>query len=217
MLLLEIGYSEKYDTFTGYVCNQSEYYRYEVDKDKVELIPIGQEFNSCTDFVDKISKSNPYARFLADPIEIKDVTYRELERYKRLALATVNSGNWIITKLNIKKLFIVIAMICLVAGVYSGGQKYYTRESHKDIVIPFQKTVETENIQYYYKIHLIRGGFVEGFDLEQNEKKVFVTNRKGLDITIDLSSIKFIERVELGNILARNVIYGSRGYSLPSP
>jgi hypothetical protein len=25
MLLLEIGYSEKYDTFTGYVCNQSEY------------------------------------------------------------------------------------------------------------------------------------------------------------------------------------------------
>ena len=71
MLLLEIGYSEKYDTFTGYVCNQSEYYRYEVDKDKVELIPIGQEFNNCKDFVDKFSKSNPHARFLADPIEIK--------------------------------------------------------------------------------------------------------------------------------------------------
>ena len=210
MLLLEIGYSEKYDTFTGYVCNQSEYYRYEVDKDKVELIPIGQEFNNCKDFVDKFSKSNPHARFLADPIEIKDVTYGELERYKRLSLTTVNSGNWIINKLNIKKLFIVIAMICLVAGVYSGGQKYYTRESQKDIVIPFQKTVETENIQYYFEIHLIRGGFVEGFDLEQNERKVFVTNRKGLDITIDLSSIKFIERVELGNILARSVIYGSK-------
>ena len=56
----------------------------------------------------------------------------------------------------------------------------------------------------------VRGGFVDGFDLEQNGKKVFVTNRQGLDITIDLSSIKFIERVELGNILARSVIYGSK-------
>ena len=210
MLLLEIGYSEKYDTFTGYVCNQSEYFRYEVDKDKVELTPIGQEFNSCKDFVDKFSKSNPHAQFLTDPIEIRDVTYGELKRYKRLSLATFNSGHWITNKLNIKKLFIVIAVICLVAGVYSAGQKYYTRESQQKIVIPFQKTAKTENVQYYYEIHLIRGGFVEGFDLEQNEKTVFVTNRKGLDITIDLSSIKFIERVELGNTLARSVIYGNK-------
>ena len=176
----------------------------------MELTPIGQEFNSCTDFVDKFSKSNPHAQFLADPIEIKDVTYGELERYKRLSLATFNSGHWITNKLNIKKLFIVIAVICLVAGVYSGGQKYYTRESQEKIVFPFQKTAKTENIHYYYEIHLIRGGFVDGFDLEQNEEKVFVTNRKGLNITIDLSSIKFIERIELGNTLARSVIYGSK-------
>ena len=210
MLLLEIGYSEKFDTFTGYVCNKSEYFRYEVDKDKVELTPIRQEFNSCKDFVDKFSKSNPHAQFLADPIEIKEVTYGELERHKRLSLATFNSGHRITNKLNTKKLFIVIAVICLVVGVYSGGQKYHTRKSQQKIVTPIKITAETENVQYYYEIHLIRGGFVDGFDLEQNEEKVFVTNRKGLDITIDLSSIKFIERVELGNTLARSVIYGSK-------
>jgi len=210
MLLLEIGYSEKYDTFTGYVCNQSEYFRFEVNKDKVELTPIGQEFNSCTDFIDQFSESNPYARFLADPIEMRDVTYEELKRFKRLALATFNSGNWITNKLNRKKLFIVITVICVVVGVYSSGQKYFTRKSKQEIANPFKITPEINNVQYYYEIHLIRGGFVDGFDLEQNGKKVFVTNRKGLDITIDLSSIKFIERVELGNILARSVIYGSK-------
>ena len=209
MLLLEIGYSEKYDTFTGYVCNQSEYFRYEVNKDKVELTPIRQEFNSCKDFVDTFSKSNPYAQFLADPIEIRDVSYGELERYKRLSLA--NSGHWITNQLNIKKLFIVVAVTCLVVGVYLGSQKYYTQKSQQEIVTPFKITAKTENVQYYYEIHLIRGGFVDGFDLEQNEKRVFVTNRKGLEIIIDLSSIKFIERVELGNTLARSVIYGSKG------
>ena len=210
MLLLEIGYSEKYDTFTGYVCNQSEYFRYEVNKDKVELTPISQEFNSCKDFVDTFSKSNPYAQFLADPIEIRDVTYGELERYKRLSLSTLNSGHGITNKINIKTLSIVVALTCLVAGAYSGGRKYFTQKSQQEIVSSSKTTAVTENVQYYYEIHLIRGGFVDGFDLEQNEKKVFVTNRKGLDITIDLSSIKFIERVELGNILARSVIYGSK-------
>ena len=211
MLLLEIGYSEKYDTFTGYVCNQSEYFRYEVNKDKVELTPIRQEFNSCKDFVDTFSKSNPYAQFLADPIEIRDVTYGELEQYKRLSLSTFNGGNWITNKLNIKTLFIVVALTSLVAGVYSGGRKYFTQKSQQEIVSSFKTTAVTENVQYYYEIHLIRGGLVDGFDLEQNEKRVFVTNRKGLDITIDLSSIKFIERIELGNTLARSIIYGSKG------
>ena len=201
MLLLEIGYSEKYDTFTGYVCNQSEYFSYEVDKDTVELSPIREEFENYKHFVDEFSKRNLHARFLIDPIEIRDLTYGDLKRYKRLSTATSNSSYGIINKL-----LIFLAMICLVAGVYVGGLKYYTQQA----VIPSKTTAENETIQYYYEIHLIRGGFVDGFDLKQNEEKVFVTNRKGLDVTIDLSSIKFIERVESGNTLSRSVLYGSK-------
>ncbi len=207
MLLLEIGYSEKYDTFTGYVCRQPEYFCYEITRDKVKLTPIKQDFKSYQHFVEEFSESNPHARFLIDPIEITDLNYSELIRYKRLALVTFD-GSSLLTILNIKKLVVVVSVLCVVIGVFFGGRQYYSWKPQQNIVIPFVQ--KTETIQYYYEIHLIRGGFIDGFDLKQNEEKIFVTNRKGLDVTIDLSSIRFIERIELENTLARSVVYGSK-------
>lgn len=210
MLLLEIGYSEKYDTFTGYVCKQSDYFNYEVNRDKVELSPIRQSFTTYRQFVDEFSKSNPHARFLTDPIEIRDLNYRELKRYQSLSLTTQN-GRWIPDPFNLlKRLFLVVAALCLAAGVYLGVQKYYTPDIQQEIIIPFKTTTETEPIQYYYEIRLLKGGFIDGFDLKQNEEKIFITNRKGLDVTIDLSSIQFIEKVASGNPLTRSIIYGSK-------
>jgi hypothetical protein len=210
MLLLEIGYSEKYDTFTGYVCKQSTYFNYEVNRDKVELSPIRQSFTTYKDFVAEFSKSNPHARFLTDPIEIRDLNYRDLKRYQSLALTTQN-GHWIPDPFNtLKKFFIILAALCLAAGVYFGGRKYYTPDIQQELIIPFKTTAETESIQYYYEIRLLKGGFIDGFDLKQNEDKIFITNRKGLDVTIDLSSIQYIEKVAVGNPLTREVLYGNK-------
>lgn len=209
MLLLEIGYSEKYDTFTGYVCRQSEYFCYEITRDKVRLTPIRQDFKSYQHFVKEFSESNPHARFLRDPIEITDLNYSELIRYKRLSLATFDGRHWG-DNVTIKKLFIVVSVLCIVTGACFAGRQYYSWKAQNKIVIPVVPTADTETVQYYYEIHLIRGGFVDGFELKQNEEKVFVTNRKGLDVTLDLSSVKFIERIELENTLARSVIYGSK-------
>lgn len=209
MLLLEIGYSEKYDTFTGYICRQSEYFCYEITREKVKLTPIRQEFKSYKHFVDEFSKNNPHARFLIDPIEITDLNYSELTRYKRLSLVTHKNGRWI-TRSNIKKLFIAVVVVGLVAGVYSGGQQYLTQTFQQEIVIPLVGSAEPEKKQYYYEIHLVEGGVVDGFELKQNKEKVFITNRKGLEVTIDLSSIQFIEKIEQVNTLARSVIYGRK-------
>ncbi|MBU1140844.1 MAG: hypothetical protein KKA76_17860, partial [Proteobacteria bacterium] len=182
---------------------------YEITRDKVKLTPIRQEFESYKHFVDAFSKTNPHARFLTDPIEITDLNYSELTRYKRLALATFNSSHWI-TGANIKKLFIAVVVVCLAAGMYSGGWQYFTRKIQQEIVLPSITPAEPVKIQYYYEIHLIGGGFIDGFELKQNKEKVFITNRKGLDVTVDVSSIQFIEKIEQGNALARNLIYGSK-------
>ena len=205
MLLLEIGYSEKYDTFTGYVCKDSEYFSYEVNRDTVELSPIRQDFTDPSHFIEEISKRNTSARFLTDPITIRELNYRDLKRYKHLSLAT--DGNHLS---NFKKLLLVAGAVCVAGGLITAGQKYFTQNIQQEIATPFNTTTEPEIIQYYYEIHLSRGGLIDGFDLKQNKEKIFITNRKGLDVTIDISSIQFIEKVAVGNPLSRDVIYGNR-------
>ncbi len=209
MLLLEIGYSEKQDTFTGYVCRQSEYFSFEINRETVELSPLGQSFDTYEHFVDEFSKSNPHARFLTDPIEIKDLNYKDLERYKRLSLATRNRHG-VTPSSNVKKLLFILAALCLAVGGYTIGREYYTQNLQEKITAPFKTATEPEIIQYYYEIHLSRGGLVDGFDLKQNKEQILITNRKGLDVTIDLSSIQCIEKVAVTNPLTRNVIYGSK-------
>lgn len=209
MLLLEIGYSEKYDTFTGYVCRESEYFCYEITKEKVKLTPIRLEFKSLRQFVEEFSKNNPHAQFLTDPIEIKDLNYGELTRYKKLSLPTVTHGHWISGDI-IKKIFIVFGVLGLVAGLYVGGRHYFAQPFQEKIELPFVSPVEPVTIEYYYEIHLVGGGVIDGFELKRNNRKVFITNRKGLDVTIELSSIQFIERIEEENPLARSVVYGRK-------
>ena len=205
MLLLEIGYSEKYDTFTGYICKGSEYFSYEVNRDTVELSPIRQNFTNPKHFIEEFSKKNSSARFLTDPITIRELNYADLQRYKRLSLATSPSQSS-----NLKKLLLIAGAVYVVAGVYAAGRKYYTATIQQEFTIPFKTTTEAEPIQYYYEIRLIKGGLVDGFDLKQNQEKIFITNRKGLDVTIELSSIQCIEKIALDNPLTRSVIYGTR-------
>jgi hypothetical protein len=209
MLLLEIGYSERQDTFTGYVCRESEYFSYEVNRDKVELSPIRQNFDTHKHFIDEFSKSNPHARFLTDPIEIRELSYRDLKSYKRLSLPTQN-GSWLANRLNIAKLLLVVGVICLVSAVYTNGRKSNNQNFQLKSTTPSKTAEENKTIQYYYKIHLFEGGSVDGFDFKQNEERIFITNRKGLDVTIELSTIQFIEKVAIDNPLTRNVIYGSK-------
>lgn len=203
MLLLEIGFSEKFDTFTGYVCDNSEYFNYEVNREEVKLTQIEERFNTPQHFIETFSKNNSELHFLTKPIEIKSLKYDELKRYKKLTLPKSGKGFGIISKL-----LIILVIIGLMAGVYAGYLKYFHPESEASIALPFTTTSEKEIIQYYYEIELIAGGFIVGFDMKQNKENVLVTNRKGLELNIDLSSVRFIEKVELNNEASRQIIYG---------
>lgn len=209
MLLLEIGYSEKYDTYTGYVCNQGDYSCFEITRDKVKLTPIRQEFESYKAFVDEFSKRNPHVQFLTDPVKITALNYSQIKRYKRLLPTTVKKSHTLISSPFKKAVFAGI-LICLVAISYLAGQHYYVGNFQQATPSSSPSTVEIEPLHYYYEVHLLQGGVVHGFDLKENAGNVVVTNRKGLDVTVELASVKYIEKIESGNSVVRSVIYGSK-------
>ncbi len=204
MLLLEIGYSEKYDTFTGYVYDKSEYFNYEVDRENIKLIQIEGNFTKHQHFIDTFSKKNSDLRFLSDPIEIKTLNHDTLQRYKKLTLH--KSSN---TLGMMSKLLFLFALACLMAGGYAAYIKYYHLKSDTSIFLPFRTAPEKSIIQYYYEVKLITGGLIVGFDIKQNKEDILVTSRKGLEVTIDLSSVRFIEKIKLNNTSSRQIIYGN--------
>ncbi|MEN8200502.1 MAG: hypothetical protein ABFR63_10575, partial [Thermodesulfobacteriota bacterium] len=210
--LLEINYSEKYDTFTGYLANGSDYFRFEVDREKVELTPIDEAFEDHEDFIGKITGRNPQASFLVDPIQVREINYRDLESYKRLALATRDrqSGRGARVWSNA---LLLLGLLLLLAGILYYA--YTANVAEEDAVfipvLPGRAEVAVEEeIHYFFKIQLVGGGSLEGSDLKRDREKVLITNRQGLEVMMKLSAVDYIEKIQQDNHLSRSVIYGRK-------
>jgi hypothetical protein len=98
-------------------------------------------------------------------------------------------------------------LIGALGGGYYVATTYFGENAEQKVVLP-SLLEPREKIEYVYKIHLHSGGTLESAEIVQQDQQVMVKNEAGLEMTLNLPAIAFIEKIQKDDGSKRELIYG---------